>query len=149
MSSGRPYLPMWSLHQNRYLQLLQELIRAFSAVITGSIKGPEALFAPTWPLFVQLQRQGLPEQGHHALVGVGLGQRKVEVAPGVNRRQHGHPRCQLESSDRVVCTWSLPFPPPEVTHAQPGLIQVYQHFLYWILLEQLKCPLLSQDQASV
>jgi hypothetical protein len=78
-----------------------------------------------------------------------LCQRDVDIAYCIHRSEHGNPRRQLESGDRVIPSIRLPLAPAPIGHAQPGLIQVQQYLLAGVLLKQFDGPLLPQHQAPL
>ena len=99
-----------------------------------------------WVLPVELLDEVLHEQRHHRLVGVRLGDAEVYVATLVDGGDHADPGLHLLGLDAVVGSVGPPVHPPEVGHAEPGLIQGDVVLLLEVGAEEAHGPPLTQDQ---
>ena len=95
---------------------------------------------------IQLQYQLPQEDLHHFVVGVGLQQRQVEFSFGVQSSEHGDARNYLLPANGIVGVFVHPLHPPEVTHAEPGLVYIQDSLTLLEKLYQVKGKLLSKDQ---
>ncbi len=115
-------------------------------MIWGVIEDDDRALPPAWPLLLNLLVKILEEHLHDLAVGVGLGQREVDIAERIDCHDHRNPRGQLNRDDRVGGALDSPLHPPEVRHAQPSLIDAEKHLAFSGHLEHLDCKLLAEDQ---
>jgi len=103
---------------------------------------------PIWILLVQLVHQVLHEKGHHAFVGVGLGQAQVDVGQLVDSGDHGNSWCHCFGLHGIVAL-RFPMESTEVSHVYPRFIYVDHVNGFMIQLQKLHSPPLSQHKTFI
>ena len=109
-------------------------------VLQNNVSAP-----PSWLLSVQQLYQGLKVEFHHGGVGIGLHQREVDPAVGVEPNDHGYPRRYLLDGSRVALTFTAPLKPAKVCLANPGLVDIENDLLCEVHLKQGLGKLLAED----
>ena len=140
---------MWSCHHNGNPQLPQQIQWSFSRMVCSTIQSPDCIPSPIGSLLVKFFHKRLPEQAHHAFVGIWLSKSYVRVSYRVDCRQNWHSWRDLECTHRVIGSRELPFHPSEVAHSEPGFVQIAYDSGFQVLLQQLDCPLLSKNQTPL
>ena len=126
---------MWAGEEDRELELLEQLECGHPGVVRSIVEEQNRVLPPVRPLLVQRPGQAVEEELHGLCIGVLLNEAEVDPPGCVQAEDHGDPGLQRQLWHRVGRMLWPPLHPPEVTHPEPGLVNVDDHLL---ALEQLE-----------
>ena len=127
-------------------QVLEQPQGVIAFVIWRIVHLDHVILAPGRPLLIQHLDQMYEEYLHDLAIIVSLDEAVEYLTIGVQGRDHGYPRHDLQLSDGIGGVRPGPLSSSEIGHSEPGLINIQDNLLGQIYLEKCQGELLPHDE---
>ena len=129
--------------------LLQQGEHLAGLVVAGVVPDEDGVLPPLSILVIERPDQLSQEELHGVLVRVGLEEGAVDLGLAVQGEDERDPGADLLGGEAVAHALALPAPPPVVSRAHPGLVDVDEPLPRLPELEELDRALLALNEAPL